>query len=794
MKIYEDKRWRLAIVLCGAMVIATACTDPQARKREHLDEGWRYFAESNLDKARIEFQNALQIDPDDPAARYGLGQTFERRGDLRTAFGHYTAAADDPTHVESRVALAGILLLAGDPDGAKRRADEATALDAKNAGALAVLAGVLAFQGDAEAAEASARAALASDPKESGAIALLASLYMRANRYEEAHELLREAVAASPRDVGVRAVYAQVLIEANDTARAIEQFEAISAQEPDNLGHAAALVALLASSGRMEEAEGRLDAIVARRADVEAKLMKVEFLERFRNADAALGALRAYVQDDDSAALGLRLAALLEQTGAYDDAEAEYRRIADSATLDKDAADAKVGLAGLLLRVQRAEDAKRTLEEALERAPGNARALQLRARIALAERRFDAAIADARGALRDEPANLAMQLLLAAAYRASGQPLLAKETLMNAVQLHSADAALRRELFLVAGATQDWDLAATQVAALESLGAPASELLDFRFRVTFGRGAHEDALAIARELAALPDGGGMGHFYAATALEALDRAAEAETHYVAALRAKPDAVEPLSGLVKHYLGTSRPAEAEALLESTVQRNVEHAVAWNLLGQVRLTRQDSADAASAFARAIELRPAWALPYRGLASVQRMRGAQDQAERTYRDAIAKTGEAELYVDLAQMLDESGRHDEAIDVYESGVTALPGARTLANNLAMLLVTRRTDEASLERANALIAVLARSDDAAELDTIGWVHYRSGRLAEAEAALTRAVEQLPDAPLLRFHLARVLADAGKRAQAREVLTPALEEPFSELEAARLLHAELAQS
>ena len=50
--------------------------------------------------------------------------------------------------------------------------------------------------------------------------------------------------------------------------------------------------------------------------------------------------------------------------------------------------------------------------------------------------------------------------------------------------------------------------------------------------------------------------------------------------------------------------------------------------------------------------------------------------------------------------QLLEGLGEHEAAIQVYEELYQANPGSDVIANNLAMMLVTHRDDEASLNRA----------------------------------------------------------------------------------------------
>jgi tetratricopeptide (TPR) repeat protein len=64
--------------------------------------------------------------------------------------------------------------------------------------------------------------------------------------------------------------------------------------------------------------------------------------------------------------------------------------------------------------------------------------------------------------------------------------------------------------------------------------------------------------------------------------------------------------------------------------------------------------------------------------------------------------------------------------------------------------------------------------EDAAVLDSLGWVNYRQGHLNEAEALLRQALARFPDAEVAA-HLGEVLWVNGKQREARQVWAQALE-------------------
>jgi len=134
-----------------------------------------------------------------------------------------------------------------------------------------------------------------------------------------------------------------------------------------------------------------------------------------------------------------------------------------------------------------------------------------------------------------------------------------------------------------------------------------------------------------------------------------------------------------------------------------------------------------------------------------------------------------EPQLIVETALLYEKQGRIDDAIARYDALYKREPSVQQLAaNNLAMLLVTYKKDQLSLDRARDLTASFANSDNGAFLDTHGWVRFKRGELAEALPVLERAVSRAPDSKVIRYHLAMAELQAGQRERARANLEAAL--------------------
>ena len=63
----------------------TGCDSAAEKEAKYMQRGDEYFAAENYEKARIEYKNALQINPKDAEGYFAIGKTLEKINDFRGA-------------------------------------------------------------------------------------------------------------------------------------------------------------------------------------------------------------------------------------------------------------------------------------------------------------------------------------------------------------------------------------------------------------------------------------------------------------------------------------------------------------------------------------------------------------------------------------------------------------------------------------------------------------------------------------------------------------------------------------
>jgi Flp pilus assembly protein TadD len=131
---------------------------------------------------------------------------------------------------------------------------------------------------------------------------------------------------------------------------------------------------------------------------------------------------------------------------------------------------------------------------------------------------------------------------------------------------------------------------------------------------------------------------------------------------------------------------------------------------------------------------------------------------------------------FLDIAQIAERAGNPAIAVTAYRDALGRTPDDPLVMNNLAVLL---GRDPATREEAASLAerAYRKRPASGSIADTLGWILYQQRSLDRAALLLEQAARALPSAPQVRYHLAVVYAEQGKRAQARSELEHALKGP-----------------
>lgn len=784
----------VAITLIGL----NACGGAEARKAGFIERGREYLAAADYEKARVEFSNALQVDPGDAQARYYAGVVAEKLGNPRDAVGHYQAAIErDPALNDARAALGRLYLFAGLPDKALELVEPVLAKTPDVATLLIVRGGAKGQKGDLTAALQDGERAVKLAPNDEYAVALLASLYKRQGRPNEAAHVLRESLKRMPRTTDLRVALAELEISQNRTAEGEQLLRDVMEIEPGAIVHRLRMARLQFALKRPADAEKTLREAIRRWPEDDApKLALVQLVASSSGAAAAQAELERMLQGKGSTATTrVVLAEQLARYGAVDKAESVFREIAKTEDTKPPGLTARSRLAVLVADRGDIDGAIKLIEEVLKTSPRDVDALALRGNIALARGDVQGAITDLRTVLRDQPGATNVLRTLARAHRQNNEPGLAEEVLRTAVQANPADVDSRLELAQVLVQNGKVDQA---VPLLEQLAKDAPADMrgqDVLFRVRLGKGDRAGARAIAEDLLKSHPESPLGAYFTGLVDEAEGNTEAAMASYERAVATGAFAAEPLVALVRLEVAAKRTDRAISRLEEMARAKPDNVIVRNLLADSLTAARRYDDADRVYEAAIRLAPKWWIPYRGRAIAQLAAGRETQAVTTLSAGASTAAEPEaLTAQLAALHGRMGKPELAIGAYEKLLRRQPKSVFAANNLAMLLVSRDGDAASLKRAGELVdGVLAASEDAAVLDTRGWVKYKQGAYDEARKLLQRASDQVPQSPLIRYHLAMTQLKLGDHDAAKRNLQAALDtkQPFLGIDDAKSKLAEL---
>lgn len=748
----------LPILIIG--IVLTGCQSAEEKAQSHYENGLKLVEQKDLVKAKLEFRNAIKLNKNLTPALYSLGKIEFAQKNYSAAVKMLLAvAAADPKHIDARVDVARIYLLAGQRDQALKSVDEAYALDPKNLPVLALKGAIAIQQKSLNKALGFANAALEIDPEYIDALVLLAAERMASSDPKAALVHIEKSLALDENNLGVLLFKMRVLEQLKDKDGIENVLIIISAASPKNLEMHNNLARWYLREKKTDEAEKVLREFQKNNPDnQQAGFNLVSFLKIQRSDKAARKELKSLIETSEKGVFNYKLAfaELVFSSGDIKEGTDFVTKLIDEADETEDSMKARMFLAQQLLRLNKQDEALALAETVLASDSNNVNALLIRATINTFKNDYTAATDDLRTALSEEPRSAGILRALANIYERSGKIELAEENLAKAVAIQEFKPGLGLDLaqFLLRyGKAKNAETVLQNVLEKTPANEPALKQLA---RIRLSRGDWQGATEIAASLSKINDkNDALVDRIRARVLVGQNQIDKSIELLQQSLVSRPDDQSPLRDLFRLYVRTKNFDAAEELVKTTLRSGGDKVLAHIRLASLSRLRNQMDQAEASLKMAMKDGASDIRGYYAISQLYFSTGRNEDAEKFIRQGLEiQKNHPTMQLLLANVLERTNKIDEAIEVYEAMYKAEPRSLVVANNLASMLSEYKDSPDNLKRAYEIAYSRFRSSKTPQfLDTLGWIYVLRGDYGEGVALLRKAAEGLPKFGVIHYHL-----------------------------------------
>lgn len=733
----------------------------------------RQFNEANAAADR-----ALKLEPKSAEAHYQKGSVHHVLASLQPALAAYDAALLlDPGHVEARLARTGIRLdlgLAKEAELDLRELDSLAPGEPRAAYLRAVLAE---RKGDAAAARAALKTVTELlDPVPIEAIRFRPQVLMLngmahygLNEFEKAKPYLEYALRQQPNSPLAKMLAQVAMLEPNMT-RAVELLEGYLRARPGDGQAMLMLASAHMAQGRHAKATALMqEALRAKDAPEFRTALGMSLMRAGQSGNAIAELERAYRADPRQSHAGLALISLYLRSGQPDKAA----KLAEGLVKSNPNNPSMLTVQGTVrLQLRDVKGARSSFEQALKLDALLTEARFGLARVDIAAKDFESARQRIAAVLKEQDRNVDALFEMALVNEAAGRDDEALKWLESAAEASNqrqtrANSALVAWHLRKGSAPKALDAAKQLLAklpedveALQAYGAAQLANGDLAgARSTLANASRRAGFEASKQVQ-----------IAGALVEARDLAGAAYA-LDKALSVQPGDLSASALMTQVELALGETAKAERRAAQIITSHPKRSTGHTLMAEVALSRKQIGPATESLRRAHELE-------KSSASLLRLFGVlagQDNGK----PAIAlaegwlKTNPRDLQVQkaLGDAHARGGNFAGARRVYEAALKTQPNDVELLNNLANALM-RLNDPGALSIAEQALKLAPQS--ATVIDTAGWANHLAGNQSRALQLLRDARLREPSHPEIRYHLAAVLAKAGRTKEARDELTAIL--------------------
>ena len=767
--------FRAALLLTASLALV-ACEGKDAKAVRFAESGMAYLEEGDMERAQLQFNNALFQNGNNVMALRGAAQIAEENEDyIRQARMLVRLLEVLPQDIDANNSFARISLLAGEADRAREHAQRVLDQDPENVLALTTTGAILVLENRLEEATEILQQALERDPTNPEIFNLLAAGSIRSEDFEDAMATIDEGIlrASNPETLLVVKLVLAERFEGRE--QVIDTFEQLIAIAPDNgLYRQRYADYYLLKDNDMERARQIYIDSLPLIEDKTSVITRIVSIDRLVLGDeAAQETLMQFIADNpENMDLRFALPAFHCEVEDFERCRREYETLSTDETLSADQRlRALNGIADVSLVQGDYEGAQAAVDGILEQDSANANALITQGQLLLVEEKPEEAIETIRLALETEPNNPEGLVYVALAHEQAGQTRFADASFARALDEIGYEKAIvdQYRAFLVRQGDNERALdvleryVRTNPSDIEAVYQNAeAAMYDQRYA---------EAEETARRLSQVESYAGRAQYLLARALTAQERFEDALPVVDAVYAANPDDVRivALRAGIMQELGRSEEMQAE--LRARIDADTAAASDYTMLGDMLraegsyLEAQTVAEAGVATFPAEE--PVYVLAYVTAKELNNEAAARTALTSGIASAVTTT---QLRTLLSNDLIANQEIEEAIRVLRSLHDDNALSPLTANNLASLLLDYTEDT---EEALTIARRLEGTENPYFADTLAWAYFKAGQVTNAARYSGDAASGLPNNADVQYHHGLIEAAQGRTDQAREALTRA---------------------
>ena len=770
------------VVLCIALLLMS-CGDATSSKRSHLNKGIQYLEEDDFLKARVEFKNALQIDPKYAQAYYYMGQLEEKNKQLQKALNYYKGSMElAPNDVNPKIKTAKIYVVSGVKtliENANALLKEVLLLEPKNTEARLILAAIDYKSSKRNKSINAIEGILLDDPAMVEAISLLSTIYFEENNPIKSREVLKKGIKYQPNDISLRMSYAKLLSVDGQYLMAEQQLLKIISISPNEYSFYLILSNFYSKHKQYKKAEAILrKALLEDDQDISRYQGLFKFIALRGSVEKTEEELlNAVSKNPDFYELKFLLSDFYKGLGDKNKSIRVLEKIIIERERRVESVTARIKLSVIHFNDKNIREAHKLTNKVLEEYPNNNDALLIRSKISLINKDALTAINSLRIIYKDQPKDMEVSMLLANAYVMNNDVGLAGKILKQSIEVNpfKQDAYLNYAKFLAN--QKRYPEAYVLLDDALNRFKDNYQLMNLRLKLSSFINNEQDFLAVLKQMQKTysnkPDVFiKTGQFYLVK-----KEYVKAIMEFEKAYRNMDAKYRPLELIVSVYLKQKNIGGAIDKIKTLIVKSDpnNNALIYQFLGKLYVKKNSYMEARINFKKALKILPHWDVPYLDLASLYLNNNRVKNAIQVYEEAISKNIKSEsISIQLASMYEKTNQINNAILLYEKILNSGSSSLMVKNNLALLLVSNSSDQIDLNRAKHLTKEFKNIKKPNFRDTLAWVYVKSGENENAVKILEEVVKDAPKVAVYKYHLAVAYNNSGDAVKAKDILQQAI--------------------